>query len=180
MWELEEIIFPPMDRFSSPELSLNGFHIISSLHIQVLLSWFCTKITAFSCPQSGLFVFLLLFIYFSLFLLHSWAQEKEMGWEECDEKEGEERSVSTWGDAVSSWEAVPVMDITMVVTWAIRKEGNTAERMSFHSCEGLLMTPPHVPPSPHSFLHSCHSPREEHSRSPCAYWHKGLHGALQA
>ena len=39
-----------------------------------------------------------------------------MGWEECNEKEGEERSVSVWGDAVSSWEAVPVMDITMVVT----------------------------------------------------------------
>lgn len=61
-------------------------------------------------------LFFFFYLFFSLFLLHLWAQEKEIGWEECDEKEGEERSVSAWGDAVSSWEAVPVMDITMVVT----------------------------------------------------------------
>lgn len=172
--------FHPWRGISSPQLSLTGFYSIPFLHIQILLSWFCTKITAVSCPQNGLFIFLL--FIFSLFLLHSWAQEKGMGWEECNEKEGEERSVSVWGDAVSSWEAVPVMDITIVVTWAIKKEGNTAERMSFHSCEGLLMTPPHVPPPPHSFPHLCHSPHEEHSRNPCANWHKGLPttGALQA
>lgn len=39
---------------------------------------------------------------------------KSMGWDEWDEKEGEEMSVCAWGDDASSGEAVPVRDITMV------------------------------------------------------------------
>lgn len=40
---------------------------------------------------------------------------KGMGWDERDEKEGEEASMCAWGDDVSSREAVPVRAITMVV-----------------------------------------------------------------
>lgn len=69
-------------------------------------------------------------------------------WEEWDETEGEEGSVCAWGDVVSSGEAIPVREITMVVICVIKKEGNTAEGMSLHSCEGLLITSPHKPTPP--------------------------------
>lgn len=44
--------------------------------------------------------------------------------------------------------------------------------MSFHSCEGLLITSPHIPTPLPSFPHRCHSLWEETSKSLCRYWHK--------
>ena len=44
--------------------------------------------------------------------------------------------------------------------------------MSFQSCEGLLITSPHISTPPSPFPHHCHSPWKETSKSPCRNWHK--------
>ena len=41
---------------------------------------------------------------------------KGMGWAEWDKNEGEEESVWAWGDTVASREAVPIGEITMVIS----------------------------------------------------------------
>lgn len=73
------------------------------------------------------------------------------------------------GDVVSSREAVPVREITMVVICAIKKEGNTAEGMSLHSCEGLLITPPPRKPTPPSPVLLSTAGEQQ---SPCRNRHK--------
>lgn len=110
-----------------------------------------------------------------LFLLQLWVQLGKEGvgkgtrWEEWDGMEGEEGSVCAWGDVVSSREAVPVREITMVVICAIKKEGNTAEGMSLHSCEGLLITPPPRKPTPPSPVLLSTAGEQQ---SPCRNRHK--------
>lgn len=174
-------LHPPW-RFSCLELNLGRFFSVPFLHIEVLFSvptWYYMKrslpfpVHTHISTKKNRHLFHYYFLFFSFPASAVGPAGEGVGkgtrWEEWDEMEGEERSVCVWGGHGVLQEAVPVREITMVVICAIKKEGNTAEGMSLHSCEGLLITSPPYKPTPASPVLLSTGGEQ---KSPCRNWHR--------